>query len=273
MPLFICTACGTQHGESGTEPSSCRICDDERQYVPPSGQSWTTLDRLRRSNRNSWRQEEPGLIGVGMEPHFAIGQRALLVRTPHGNLLWDCVSLLDEATVELVRGLGGLAAIAISHPHYYTTMVEWSRAFGDVPIHLHAADRDWVMRPDPAVRFWEGERKQLWDGLTLVRCGGHFAGAQALHWRDGGAGKGALLSGDVLQVAPDRRFVSFMRSYPNMIPLSAPAVRRIAEAVEPFAFDRIYGAFWHSITPDGKEAVRRSAERYIRALETADPDG
>src|SRR5690606_37938090 len=127
-------------------------------------------------HRNSIRFEEPGLIGIGVEPQFAIGQRALLVQSAQGNFLWDCVPLVDPALVEMVRALGGLAGIAISHPHYYTSMVEWSRAFGDVPIYLHADDRQWAMRPDDAIVFWDGETKSLADGVTLVRCGGHFEG-------------------------------------------------------------------------------------------------
>ena len=157
----------------------------------------------------------------------AIGQRAILVRTPSGNVLWDCIALIDEATVDVLKGLGGIAAIAISHPHYYTTMVEWSRALGGVPIHLHAADRQWVMRADPAVQFWDGDTKQIGPGLTLVRLGGHFDGGTVLHWADGCEGRGMLLSGDILQVVPSGH-VSFMWSYPNLIPLSAAKVRRMA---------------------------------------------
>src|SRR5436305_1810436 len=174
--------------------------------------------------------------GIGVEPHFAIGQRALYVRTPQGNLLWDCVPLLDEAVVEAVRALGGISGIAISHPHY--CMVEWSQACGGVPIYLHAADRQWVMRPDKAIVFWEGETKSLAEGLTLVRCGGHFEGGTVLHWAGGAVGKGALLTGDIIQVVADRKHVSFMYSYPNYIPLSEAAVERIVKAVEPFEFDR-----------------------------------
>jgi glyoxylase-like metal-dependent hydrolase (beta-lactamase superfamily II) len=158
-------------------------------------------------------------------------------------------------------------AIAISHPHYYTTMVEWSRAFGDAPVYLHAADRQWVMRPDPCVRFWEGETLDLGDGLTLVRCGGHYAGGTVLHWPGGAAGDGVLLPGDVIQVVPDRRWVSFMYSYPNLVPLPAGTVRRMVEAVRPFPFRRIYGAFGMTVAEDGHWAVIRSAERYCRALE------
>src|SRR5262249_59843285 len=115
---------------------------------------WTTLAGLARGHFNCYRQHEPGLIGIGTLPKFAIGQRALLLRTPSGNILWDCISLIDPATVEIVKGLGGLAGIAISHPHYYGTMVEWSRAFGGVPIHLHATYRHWIMRPDPATQLY-----------------------------------------------------------------------------------------------------------------------
>ena len=143
MHAFLCTACGTQYPPSPTVPAKCIICEDERQYVPPTGQGWTTLTALAARSFNSYRQHEPGVIGIGTQPHFAIGQRALLIRTADGNILWDCIAMLDEATVTVVKALGGLKAIAISHPHFYTTMVDWSRAFGAVPIHLHAADRDW----------------------------------------------------------------------------------------------------------------------------------
>jgi hypothetical protein len=164
--------------------------------APGTGQQWTDLDRLRLTHRNSLKFKEPGLIGVGVEPHFAIGQWALFLRTPKANVLWDCVPLLDEAVVEAIKSLGGISAIAISHPHYYSSMVEWSRAFGGVPIYLHAADKQWVMRPDNSIVYWEGETKELGEGLTLVRCGGHFEGGTVLHWAGGANGRGALLTGD-----------------------------------------------------------------------------
>jgi len=231
------------------------------------GHQWTTHDKLRLTNRNSIRFEEPGLIGIGVESQFAIGQRALLVRTPKGNVLWDCVPLLDPALIEMVKALGGISAIAISHPHYYTSMVEWSRAFGQVPIYLHAADQQWVMRPNQAISFWDGETKTLEGGVTLIRCGGHFNGGAVLHWGAGAGGKGALLTGDIIQVVADRKHVSFMYSYPNFIPLSPTSVERIVQAVEPFEYEKIYGAFWDTlIDKDGKAAVTRSAVRYQRAI-------
>jgi hypothetical protein len=268
MPAFICSACASQFAPSEQPPPECPICLDERQFVPPGGQSWTTLDTLARRHFNSYRQHEPGLLGIGTVPQFAIGQRALLVRTPAGNLLWDCIALIDAATIEIVKALGGLIGIAISHPHYYSTMVEWSHALGGVPIHLHAADRQWIMRRDPVIRLWDGDTLPLAEGLTLVRCGGHFAGGTVLHWSAGGAGRGALLTGDIVQLIGDRRHVSFMRSYPNMIPLSAPAVLRIGAMLEPFAFDVLYGAFFDRVVPQGgKDVVRRSVERYVAAIQ------
>jgi hypothetical protein len=270
MPHPICATCGTQFAASDAPPSSCPVCQDERQYLPPGGQRWTTLDALRRTHRNAWQRLAPDLYGIGTEPRFAIGQRALLVRTPGGNVLWDCIALLDDATVDLVRALGGVRAIAISHPHYYTTMVEWAHAFG-CPVLLHADDREWVMRPDPAVRFWEGETRDLADvgveGITLARCGGHFEGGTVLHWAAGAEGRGALLSGDILQVVPDRRWVSFMRSYPNLIPLDAASVERIAAAVQPYAYERLYGAWWDMhVEQDARAAVARSVARYLAAI-------
>ena len=262
----LCVTCGTQFAEMERPPERCPICDEERQYIGLSGQRWTTLSALASDHDNVFRTLEPGLTGIGTVPSFAIGQRALLIRTPNGNLLWDCISLLDETTIDLVEGLGGIRAIAISHPHYYSSMVEWAHAFG-APVHLHAADRQWVMRPDDALSFWEGETLDLGDGLTLIHTGGHFDGGTVLHWPGGAGGRGALLSGDILQVVPDRRWVSFMYSYPNLIPLPAPAVRHIGDAVAPFAFDRIYGAWWRLVVQeDGKGCVERSVARYLAAI-------
>ena len=231
MPAFICITCGTQYPPSDTPPSACPICQDERQYVNLLGQSWTTLQAMRRTHFNAFRQHEPDLIGIGTTPAFAIAQRALLVRTQHGNILWDCVSFIDDATIAIVRALGGIAGIAISHPHYYSSMIEWSHAFDGAPIHLHTRDRQWVMRPDPVVQFWDGPSKQIVPGVTLLHCPGHFAGAQVLHWAAGAGGKGALLSGDIVQVGWDRK-VSFMRSYPDLIPLDRSSVEHIAAVLD-----------------------------------------
>lgn len=263
---YICLTCGTQFEATEQPPSHCPICEDERQYVGAGGQQWTTLSELQESYHNVIKEVEPDLTGVGTHPDFAIGQRALLVQTPQGNLLWDCITLIDDPTIAALEALGGVQAIAISHPHYYGAMVEWARAF-QATIYLHAGDRQWVMRPHSSIVFWEGHTKRLFGNLTLINTGGHFAGATVAHWPAGAEGRGVLLTGDILHVAADRRFLTFMYSYPNMIPLSAATVRRMVAAVEPFAFDRIYGAWWPKIiASDAKAAVQRSAQRYVKAI-------
>jgi glyoxylase-like metal-dependent hydrolase (beta-lactamase superfamily II) len=256
-----------QFRESDSPPLHCPICEDFRQYVGLDGQRWTELRELRRSHENEIAKIAPDILSIHTQPKFAIGQRGLVVRTPGFNVLWDCVSLIDDKTIAAVRDFGGISVIAISHPHYYSTMVEWSQAFGNVPVFLHEADRKWVMRASSdgqrdRIEFWSGDTHPLSNSLTLIRCGGHFEGAQVLHSRSG-----ALFTGDVIQVCPDRKWVSFMRSYPNYVPLPAASVRSIVQAVEPFEFDRLYGA-WpkHEIVADAKTVTMRSAERYIRAL-------
>ena len=271
MPIHICSACGTSYPDTAQPPSRCLICDDERQYVPLGGQAWTTPARLASRHVNGWRELETDLFEILTYPNFAIGQRALLLRTPEGNILWDCIALLDDATVALIRGLGGLRTIAISHPHYYTCMQDWARRF-DCPVHLHAADAEWVMRPDAAIRHWDGETLEIAQGVTLLRLGGHFAGGTVLHWAGGADGRGAILSGDILQVAADTRRVSFLWSYPNMMPLAAATIRRIAGTLAPWRFERIYGAFpGRQVTAGGAAAVQRSAARYIELLEGSQP--
>ena len=267
MPAFICSACGTQYPPSDIPPVQCPVCEDERQYIPPEGQSWTTLERLRISHHNGFRQYEPGLIGIGTQPKFAIGQRALLLCTPEGNILWDCISLIDDATITLINGLGGLHAIAISHPHFYTTLVDWSRAFGDVPVHLHANDAKWVRQPDDCIKFWQGERFELLKGVTLIHGGGHFPGGSMLHWAAGAEGKGVVCSADIAIVNLDRKSFAFMRSIPNHIPLSEKAVRAIGAALMPLAFDRVYSHHFERVMHSGaKQILQSSVERYAAAV-------
>ena len=266
MENFICVQCGVQFGESAKPPPACPICKDERQFVRHTGQEWTTLKRLQADHRNRVEEEAPRLLGIGTEPEFAIGQRALLLQSPGGNLLWDCITLLDDNTAAEINARGGIRAIAISHPHFYSAMVEWAERF-DAQVFLHGADREWVMRKSPRIQFWQGSTQSLWDGLALINLGGHFEGGTVLHWpaeSRGGGSKGALLTGDIITVVQDRRYVSFLRSYPNLIPLGASAIGRIVEEIEPFSFEQIYGGWWQAnVVSDAKAAVKRSAERYL----------
>lgn len=267
MTCFICVACGIQFSARSEPPQACPICEDERQFVPETGQQWTDMASISRSHEVIWKEEAEGIHNLQVSPPFAIGHRAFFIEGPDGNILWDCLSLVDQASVARIAAADGLTAIVISHPHFYSSMVEWSTACGGVPIYLHADDGEWVQRSDPALHSWTGEVMRLGEA-TIIRCGGHFAGSSVLHcpWLDNG--RGALFVGDTMQVTLDRRYVSFMRSYPNLIPLHARTVKGIAEAVRPHRFDAIYGAFaGRTIKSDGQRAVERSLDRYVRAVE------
>jgi glyoxylase-like metal-dependent hydrolase (beta-lactamase superfamily II) len=267
MQQYICVTCGNQFQATTAPPDRCPICEDPRQYVNPKGQTWTTLAELQREARNVAGTLEPGLTEISTQPKFAIGQRALLIQAAAGNVLWDCLSLIDDDTVAAINALGGISALAMSHPHMFGSMVAWSHAFGNVPIYLHTDYQQWVQRPDPVIQFWEGDSHVLGEGVTLHRCGGHFKGSTVLLWPEGADGRGVLLSSDTLHVTPDRRHVSFMYSYPNYIPLSAGAVDAIVDRVLQLEFDRIYSHFHHlEIASNAKEAVRRSAALYKQAI-------
>lgn len=262
MPAYICVTCGTEFAPSAVPPAGCPICLDERQYVGHDGQRWTTREDLAATHRNRIEELEPGLLGVGVEPSVAIGQRALLVE----RLLWDCVPLLDEPAAERIAGQGGIEAIAISHPHFYTAMVSWAERF-DARVLLHEDDRDWIMRPSSRIELWSGERLAVSEALTLVRVGGHFPGGTVCLWHRGANGAGALLASDIVTVVPDTDWVSFMWSYPNLIPLPAREVARIRSVLAELRFDRVYGGWWERVMTDGAHAkVLRSADRYARAL-------
>jgi hypothetical protein len=266
MPFWTCEQCGAQFPESGEPPASCPICEDDRQYVNWKGQTWLTREQLAQGHRLVWR-DDLGIPGIGVEPAFAIAQRTLLVREADGCVMWDCVPFATPDAIAHVKSLGGLKAIAVSHPHYYGAVADWSEAFGGIPIYLHGDDRKWVTRPHPAIVPWTGDSHRLSDDIHLIRTGGHFPGGTVLHWRTGPDGRGALLTGDVAMVAMDRRSLSFMYSFPNYIPLNAAAVRRIASAVAPLTFDRVYGAWWgRNIATGGKPAFDASVRRYLAAI-------
>jgi hypothetical protein len=266
MPFWTCEQCGAQFPDNSAPPPSCPICEDERQYVNWNGQVWLAREDLPKNHRVLWR-DDLGIPGLGVEPSFAIGQRALLLREPDGCVMWDCIPLATDEAIAYVRSLGGLKAIAISHPHYYGAVADWSEAFGGIPVYLHGDDRAWITRPHPSIVPWYGESCRLSNDILILRAGGHFAGGTLLHWRAGAEGRGALLTGDIATVAMDRRSVSFMYSYPNYIPLNSQAVRRIADIVEPLAFDRIYGAWWgRNIATDAKAAFNASVRRYLSAI-------
>ena len=265
MPAWICRTCGVQQPDTEQPPAGCPICNDERQYVGWGGQQWVTMAELGADRAVVVREEEPGLFGVGVQPSFAIGQRALLVRTPNGNVLWDCISLLDDAARDRITELGGIAAIGMSHPHFYGVNVEFADAFG-ARIFIPRADQQWVQRPSARVELFEDEVEPV-PGLTLARIGGHFDGAAVLHWPTGSEGRGALLTGVTITVVQDREWVSFMWSYPNHIPLDEATVLDIARRAERFSFDRVYGGWWgRTVLKDGAAAVRRSADRYVARL-------
>ena len=259
--LPICRTCGVQYPAPRED---CPICEDQRQYVGWDGQQWTSLSELAAAgHRGQVKPEGPGVVGVGAEPPTAIGQRALLVRAPSGNVLWDMITYIDDDLVAAITDLGGVSAIAISHPHFYGSMIEFAHAF-DAPVYIHSKDRQWVARPDDSVVFWDGDTREIGDGLTLVNAGVHFDGGQVLHWAADPDGKGALFSGDIFTVVPDRRWVSFMYSYPNLIPERPRTIRRALSLMEPFRFDRIYGGWGRrNVAVDGVAAISRSAERYL----------
>ena len=267
MENFICGTCGVQTDSLESAPNSCLICTEERQYVNPKGQSWTTLEEMIHSTayQNEITLEEQGLSSITTVPSFAIGQTAYLVQGENFNILWDCISYLDTATIETVKELGGIDAIALSHPHYYSTQVEWAETF-DAVIYIHEDDKQWVTRPSDRIIFWSGETLEVAEGFTLHRIGGHFKGAAILEWKDGSAGKGVLLTGDIVRVVADRQWVSFMYSYPNFIPLPASTVERMAAQLNEIRFDRVYDAFHRIVMNEAREAVQNSAKRYVDAL-------
>lgn len=260
MTFWICRTCGVEHSD---RPAVCAICADERQWVPATGQAWTTLDGLADEGYEAFLDPlEPDLYAITSAPNAGIGQQSKLVVTPHGNVMWDPIGFLDDAVVDRILALGPVVAIVASHPHMYGVQVEWSRRLGNPAVLVAESDAHWLARPDPVVATWSGARELL-PGVALSQPGGHFPGSAVLHWAAGAEGRGVLLSGDTVFANPDRKSVAFMRSFPNHLPLSGAVVERVTAHLERFAFDRLYGNFANVIDTDARTIMRSSADRHI----------
>ncbi|GAA2724416.1 hydrolase [Cellulomonas aerilata] len=277
---WICCTCANQYPPAPVPPADCRICTDDRQYVPHDGQRWTSLAELAaEGHRTVWADVEPGIRQLTVEPAVGIGHRGLLVTTPAGAVLWDPPGFLDDAAVDGVRDAGGLLGVARSHPHLCGVQIEWSRRFPGpdgrgAPVWVPRRDAAWVLRPDDAVHLWD-DRVEVAPGVTLVRCGGHFAGSAVLHVAAAAGGAGALLVGDTVMVLPGHRRVSFMRSYPMLLPVPERYLDRLLAALDPLPFDAIHGGWSGLSIPSGaRQALAVSADLYRAWLTGSahDPD-
>ncbi|RBP66105.1 hypothetical protein DFO66_10348 [Brevibacterium sanguinis] len=259
--VTLCRTCGVEFAEP--TPPVCPICADDRQFVPASGQEWTTRAELDSAGHSVVVEErEPGLHAVRVEPRFAIGQTCYLAQTEHGNLLFDVPPYIDADAVAAVSALGGVSAIVPSHPHMYGVQLEWSAAFDGAPVHVCSADSSWLQRRGEAIVCYDDEAEVL-PGVRVRRVGGHFAGSAVALWT-GADGRGVMLSGDSIGPVARTGWVTFMRSFPNYLPLSAAVVRRIASSVADLDFDRMYGNFGQQLAQGAHAAVRESADRYAR---------
>lgn len=259
---IICTACGTQFPFISNGPDLCSICMDDRQYIPEQGQTWTNLDELTNNHTVLINKLNDNLYEMSMLPLFGIGQRALLLISPGGNILWDCIALLNEPTIQFIKSKGGLKAIAFSHPHYYSTMNEWAEIF-NCPIYIHQHDEGWIFNKGPNISLWSGTEKSLWDRTRIINVGGHFPGSSVLHIPFLSPA-GTILCGDTFYISPSKKHMAAMYSYPNRMPLSLLEINRIKKQMLDMSFDSMHGFYkYQDIYLNAKEILHDSLERYV----------
>ena len=257
-----CAGCAVEF-PPGAQPSGlCPICADERQYIPGGTQRWVRTEELAAAGHQlTITSLEPGMHAIA-SPEIGIGQSALLVETTGGNLLFDVPGLITADIIDWLKSRGKLAAIAASHPHMYGVQQQYSQALSNVPIFVAEKDARWVQHSSDAITIWSDPFDVL-PGIRLMQLGGHFPGSTVAIWEAGADGRGVLLAGDAIFPVADGN-VTFLRSYPNRIPLSAAVVRRMSKALEPVEFDRLYNNFASSIRSDAHRVVQFSADRYAR---------
>jgi len=266
MKLSICETCGTQYQEDVSLTGICPICSDNRQYIGDNGQQWTDMETLKKGHTVKIIQINERLYSIKTEPAFALGQRAFLVLSPGGNVLWDCIPLLDTAVIDFINSKGGLKAIAFSHPHYYCTMNEWAATF-ECPVYIHQNDAEFVFYHGDHIHLWSGDIHPLWDDLSIVHIGGHFPGSCLL--RIGSLSpKGAILAGDSLYLSKSKRHIAIMYSYPNQILLTKKEFVAVRKKCSGLSFDTLYGAFdGQNLEGNAHTVFAASMERYAASYE------
>lgn len=253
----ICCTCGTQYPQNYSS-NECTICNEERQYVPESGQQWISTDLFKLKHRNKIVALTSYLFEIVVEPSFAIGQRAFFLISASGNILWDCVPLLNDEIFEFINSKGGLKAIAFSHPHYYSNMNDWAKAF-DCPIFIHEEDEPYIVDKGVAIKLWHGKELKLWDDIRLINIGGHFKGSSVLLLPNG-----VMLCGDTMYLSPSKKHFAMMYSYPNRIPLPIKEIIRIKKALDDLDFNAVYGFYsYQNLTENVKEILESSFSRYL----------
>lgn len=258
----LCVTCGTEYPEND-QHDICLICAEERQYIPVQGQMWTTHKTLAEDHKVNIKQVRKDLYELYISPKFGIGQRAFFVLSKNGNVLWDCIPLLDEDTVAFIKSKGGLNAIAFSHPHYYSNMETWAKTF-DCPIYIHEKDDEYIVANSDCIQLWEGKEHRLWDDIRIINIGGHFDGGCVLMIQDR-TEKGIMLCSDILQISLSLKFIAMMYSYPNNIPLPLSEVERIKSRLNELEFDTLYGAFKHqNLAKDVSKILKHSINQYFK---------
>lgn len=257
---IICSTCGTYYQVEKVS-KLCTICMDERQYIPETGQIWTTPKDLRNKYSIKLNQLKHNLYELEINPKFAIGQRALLVLSEKGNILWDCIPMLDELTKEFIKSKGGLKAIAFSHPHYYSNMNDWAEEF-DCPIYIHQNDEKHIMEKSNYIHLWKGEELDLWEGIKILLIGGHFAGSSILHVPFL-THEGTIICGDTLFLSPNKKHFSVFFSYPNRIPLPLSEMKRIKKRLDLISFDSFLGYIkTQNLSENVKSIMDKSFAKY-----------
>ncbi|SNX87334.1 uncharacterized protein MEPE_06044 [Melanopsichium pennsylvanicum] len=288
--LAVCVTCGNQYS-SREGPQECPVCYDDRQYPCPTGQAYTTQRQLVPNTSFDLVPEDSDsrILRIKLNPPVAIGQTPIVLLTKFGAVIWDCNGF---NSVELMHSIcsvsptGKVAAIFISHPHFFGTSLSWAKML-DCNVFISKLDRNWYQRgrdtyqnhPDfvSRQRYVTEVDQDLFSlphvpSVTLIRCGGHFPGSNALHWdRDSDNRtnandlKGAaVFCADTFMVMPDRKRFTFAYSFPNNIPLPPHDVERIWAQMRRFNWSATFGGWsGRNVLSDSRSSLFRSTRYYI----------
>ena len=239
MPLspYACSNCGHWQFHFAVPPH-CPICTDVRNDLPEDG--WDFRPPASLDLRHHWRTLPGGLHEFWSTPRFGLDSHGWVLETAIGNVAFEAAPFYDQASLDHLASIGGIAVLAASHPHGYGALWQLQQRF-ECPVLIQKLDLPWTKAFRVTTPY--DERHEIAPGLTLYRTGGHYDGHAILH----DAARGALFVGDALKLDldTDGRLVALSchKAYHKAIPLSPDEARHYRDVFATLAFDAVFTPF------------------------------
>ncbi|MGB7405179.1 MAG: hypothetical protein WA906_05780 [Pacificimonas sp.] len=242
MPLshYACENCGFWQLYFASPPD-CPVCTDVRNDLPADGWSWLAAKDAVGAYRSEWREVAPDLLAFTTSPALGLAGTGWLLKRPEGNIAFEAAPFYDEAALNEIERLGGIAVLAASHVHGYGALWQLQQHFEPATVAIHIGDLQLTKAFQVTVPF--DDALAIDDDAQLIHVGGHYAGQSALH----DARNERLYCGDMFKVDQDAagksEALSAHKAFHKDIPLTHRELQQYRDRIAPLDFTSLCTPF------------------------------